>query len=107
MQLTKRLITQEEVVTHIHCDICGYVYEKSTMPYNQHEMIHLEHAFGYESSFFEGMSALDMDICEKCLYDFIKSHGLYPSVIKHYGDTKNQHNKERTQTSNETKAEDA
>ena len=107
MQLTKRLITKEEVVTRIRCDICGYVYEKSTMPNSQHEMIHLEHAFGYESSFFEGMSALDMNICEKCLYDFIKSHGLYPSVITPYGEIKCQHNKDNTQTSNETKGEDA
>lgn len=93
LQEKKREMIEKECITRIRCDICGYVYEKSTMPYHQHEMIHLEHAFGYESSFFEDMSALHMNICEKCLYDFIKSHGLYPSVIKHYGDTKCQHKK--------------
>ena len=83
MRLSQRFTQEREKIESMRCDICGYIYSQEESPFNPSEMIHIEHAFGYESAYFEDMSELNMDICEKCLYDWVKSHGLYPSVITH------------------------
>ena len=84
MRLSQIFTQESDKVVSIRCDICGYAYTPQESPFNPSKMIHIEHAFGYESAYFGDMSELKIDICEKCLYDWVKSHGLYPSVIAPY-----------------------
>ena len=56
-------------ITHIVCDICQEEFVYSQML----EFVNIRHAFGYESSYFEDGETIDIDICERCLYQCINS----------------------------------
>ncbi|AHJ12843.1 MULTISPECIES: hypothetical protein [Sulfurospirillum] len=78
MHYFKKELQEVDVLNQIRCDVCGEHYESNSL---HKELIHSEHTFGYDGALLEDISRLNMDICEKCLYDWVKSHGLYHSVI--------------------------
>lgn len=88
MRLSQRFTQESDKEESIRCDICGDTYLEEESPFNPSAMIHSEHALGYDSTLLEDLQQQNMNICEKCLYDWVKSHGIYPSVIPPSDDKK-------------------
>ena len=60
-----------EVVTEIVCDRCSAVFDEAEI--GEFEGVSLTKTFGYFSKHFGDMSVLRVDICEACLYEFVKT----------------------------------
>jgi len=59
-------LCEKEVVVSVLCDLCGKRGD------NEENFFHIEKTFGYESIYFSDMDSLSIDICEECLYLFLK-----------------------------------
>lgn len=57
----------EKILESCSCDKCGADIEKWG------ECFVLEARFGYHSRLFGDMSEMKADLCEKCLFDFVKT----------------------------------
>ena len=72
----------QEVYTldFVACDVCGTVY------HNDENTLHLETLFGERAKYFKERDMVSVDICEKCLFDFLNEKSLLQKCIKKYDD---------------------
>lgn len=63
---TKEIIEQT-VVDTITCNKCGDVIPK------WHDCVRTAHGFGYHSTLFGDNTEVYFDLCERCVFEFVKT----------------------------------
>ena len=93
----KRDIT-EEYLSHMTCDICAVEINLDESS-DGSEYVNIKHGFGYGSNYFGDNSTIDIDICEKCLYEIFQEKGLAHLIKNEYRESMQEwaeENKEET-----------
>ncbi len=76
---TKKL-QEIETLDSVTCDICGHTYD------GEDNTLHLQTLFGKKAEYFAERDMVSIDICEKCLFDFLKEKSLLEKCVKKYDD---------------------
>jgi hypothetical protein len=70
MRLYKTILSESTIIDSITCDLCGAIFHEEA------NMLHLEKSFGYEVVHFSDMDLVSLDMCERCLFDFLNTYQL-------------------------------
>ena len=75
--------TTIEVTTGVECDVCKKVYDIDDLA--TQEILHIQHQYGYGSTEFGDMNEIELDICEKCMFErlgsYCRVHDLFPDPM--------------------------
>ncbi len=70
MRNTEYQMQRVVAVTEIVCDRCSKAFDAFS---EEFEGVSIVKTFGYFSRHFGDMTTLNVDICETCLYEFVKT----------------------------------
>lgn len=74
----EKQLCKKEVVLSVSCNLYGKGSD------DEENCLHIEKTFGYESIYFSDMDSLSIDICEECLFLFLKERSLSGTCITSY-----------------------
>lgn len=75
MRLYKTILSESIMIDSITCDLCGDLFHEEA------NMLHLEKSFGYEATYFSDKDLISLDLCEKCLFDFLNKNQLFNQCV--------------------------
>ena len=61
---------EKEIEVPIKCDKCGVEFDSSDYA---EEYISVDYVAGYGAKYFEDTDKVSFDLCEKCLFEFVKT----------------------------------